>query len=148
YGLASAVLLTLDGDLVRPAARLNRRLLVLAGIAAAIGGSGSPFSLLAAFLVGVVAAAGVRPLLGSAGGRPSPADVAALLAGRGVEATGIALDARQAAGVIRMHAVDPSGRRLTVKVYGRDAYDNQLLARIWRRLWYHGEGPGIGLSRA
>ena len=34
-----------------------------------------------------------------------------------------------------------------VKVYGRDAYDSQLVARLWRRLWYRGAALPIRLGR-
>ena len=46
-----------------------------------------------------------------------------------------------------MRAEDASGRPLLVKVYGRDAYDSQLLAKLWRTLWYQGGGPRLRLSR-
>ena len=38
-------------------------------------------------------------------------------------------------------------RPILVKVYGRDAYDTQLVARLSRRIWYRGEGPAVRLSR-
>ena len=42
---------------------------------------------------------------------------------------------------------DASGAELTVKVFGRDAHDNQLLAKAWRALWYrHPTSPPV-LSR-
>jgi uncharacterized membrane protein YbhN (UPF0104 family) len=34
-----------------------------------------------------------------------------------------------------------------VKVYGRDAADNQLVQRLWRTAWYRGAGPAVGSSR-
>ena len=54
---------------------------------------------------------------------------------------------RQVAGVFELDARDESGRPLVVKVYGRNAYDNQLLATFWRTLWYQDGGPAPGLSR-
>ena len=39
-----------------------------------------------------------------------------------------------------------AGRPLLVKVYGRDAYDSQLLAKLWRTLWYQGGGPRLRLE--
>ena len=46
-----------------------------------------------------------------------------------------------------LEAVDTAGRRLRVKVYGRDAYDNQLLSKVWRTLWYRDGGPALELRR-
>ena len=34
-----------------------------------------------------------------------------------------------------------------MKVYGRDAYDTQLVATLWRNLWYRGAGTSLRLSR-
>ena len=47
-----------------------------------------------------------------------------------------------------MYAKDSSGGDLAIKVYGRDAYDNQLLAKAWRTLWYRDGGPAGGLTRS
>ena len=54
---------------------------------------------------------------------------------------------RQVAGVLLVYGKDSSGGDLAIKVYGRDAYDNQRLARAWRALWYRDPGS-MGLSRA
>ncbi len=55
---------------------------------------------------------------------------------------------RQVAGVVLVYAKDSSGGDLAIKVYGRDAYDNQLLAKAWRTLWYRDGGPAGGLTRS
>ena len=47
---------------------------------------------------------------------------------------------RQVAGVLLVYGKDSSGGELAVKVYGRDAYDNQIVARAWRALWYRDPG--------
>ena len=41
----------------------------------------------------------------------------------------------------------PDGRSLLVKVYGRDAWDGQLLAAAWTALWYRGDTPHLALGR-
>src|SRR5262249_27443874 len=46
-----------------------------------------------------------------------------------------------------VRGADDEGRPLLVKVYGRDAYDTQLVARLWRRLSYRGAALPIRLSR-
>src|SRR5918995_4812235 len=41
----------------------------------------------------------------------------------------------------------PDGHLLLVKVYGRDAWDGQLLAAAWTALWYRGDTPHLSLGR-
>ena len=65
-------------------------------------------------------------------GMPEPDDVRADLA-VGVAATRVEPAARQTAGVFLVRAEARAGRALLVKVYGRDAYDSQLVAKLWRR---------------
>ena len=46
-----------------------------------------------------------------------------------------------------MRAVTRDGGTLLVKIYGRDAWDGQLLSSIWSFLWYRDETPTLTLSR-
>src|SRR5688500_50186 len=46
-----------------------------------------------------------------------------------------------------MRAVTRDGEALLVKIYGRDAWDGQLLSSIWSFLWYRDETPTLTLSR-
>jgi uncharacterized protein (TIRG00374 family) len=64
-----------------------------------------------------------------------------------VHAEGLEPEERQTAGVERVRAGDAEGRPLLVKVYGRDAADNQRVARIWRAAMYRSPGPAVGASR-
>ena len=57
---ATAILLTLNGHLVRPARRLGDRLLVFGALAVACGQTATPSAVLAAVLAGAAAAAGSR----------------------------------------------------------------------------------------
>ena len=86
--------------------------------------------------------------LGTSAGLPSIEDIADALANLGVGAHDLAADERQSAGIFRAHATDASGGALAIKVYGRDAYDNQMLAKFWRTLWYRDGGGAHGLNRA
>ena len=90
----------------------------------------------------------MRLALGTSAGLPSIEDIADALANLGVGAHGLAADERQSAGIFRAHATDASGGLLAIKVYGRDAYDNQMLAKAWRTLWYRDGGGAHGLNRA
>jgi uncharacterized protein (TIRG00374 family) len=146
--LAIAVLIMLNGHLVQPARRVSHWLLVLAAVGAAIGGTAGPSALAGAFLVGIVAAGGVRLALGSSAGLRSVPEVAAALSQLGIPAEELQLDTRQVDGVVTLHAGDGAGQRLTIKVYGRDAYDNQLLVKLWRTLMYRDSGRALGLGRS
>ncbi len=110
-------------------------------------GHATPGGTLAGFLVALVAAAGIRLAFGTSAGRPEVPFVAAALLELGVVVDGLTVAERQAAGVFALHGRDGDGNPLLVKVYGRDAYDTQLIAKVWRTLWYQDGGPPLRLSR-
>jgi uncharacterized membrane protein YbhN (UPF0104 family) len=89
----------------------------------------------------------VNLVLGTSAGRPGIADVAAGLSRLGVRADDLVLEERQVAGVVSLRATSADGRPLLVKVYGRDAADNQRIQRLWRSAFYRSDGPAIGSSR-
>ena len=97
--------------------------------------------------IALVAAAAVRLVSGTSAGRPTVGAVAGSLAELGVRGLKLEEAERQVAGVFHVRGVDDDGRPLLVKVYGRDAYDTQLVSRLWRRVWYRGSGPAVRLSR-
>ena len=65
----------------------------------------------------------------------------------GVATTGLEIAEQQVAGVFHVRGLDDGGRPLLVKVYGRDAHDNQLVSALWRSVWYRGGGMPIRLGR-
>ncbi|HEX5028593.1 MAG TPA: lysylphosphatidylglycerol synthase domain-containing protein [Gaiellaceae bacterium] len=144
---AVAVALTISPHLVRPLRSLGRWIILLGLVGAAAVGTATPAGVVSALLIGVVAAATVNLVLGTSAGRPGIADIEAALAQLGVHAEGLEPEERQVAGVERVRAVDTHGRPLLIKVFGRDAADNQLVARIWRRAMYRSAGPAVGSSR-
>ena len=146
--LTAAAIIAASPFLVRPLRAFGRWTLVLGAAGAALASSATPGGDLAALAVAIVAATAVRLVAGTSAGLPEPDDVIADLAELGVAATRAEPAARQTAGVFVARAVDAAGRPLLVKVYGRDAYDSQLLAKLWRTLWYQGGGPRLRLSRA
>ena len=146
--LAVALVSAVSGHLVQPARRLSHWILLLAAAAAAIGGTAQPSAVAAAFLTGILAGAAMRMAVGVSTGWRSVPDVTAALSELGVPTEGLTRDERQRAGVVSLHARDGAGLALTVKVYGRDAYDNQLLVKLWRTLMYRESGPALGLSRS
>jgi uncharacterized protein (TIRG00374 family) len=142
-----AVIMTISPHLVAPLRGFSRWVLVLGVVGAGLTGTGTPGGVLAAVLIGVVAAAAVNLALGTSAGRPGLDDVAAALAQLGIPASDLEAEEQQPAGVLRVRARDAEGSPLLVKVYGRDAADNQRIARLWRRAAYRQDGAAIGTSR-
>src|SRR5439155_23720411 len=110
-------------------------------------GVASPIGVITGLAIGYGSAALVHLVFGSPGGRPTPQEVEAALLDLGVETNGIQDGALGARGVAVMDASGLEGTSLRVKVYGRDAWDGQLLNSIWSYLWYRDEAPSITLSR-
>jgi uncharacterized membrane protein YbhN (UPF0104 family) len=144
---ATAVILTVRPHLARPFRVLGRWILVLGIVGTAAAGSVTPAGTIASFLIGVVGAAAIRLATGTSIGRPDIPDVAAGLAGLGVDAGGLEVAEHQVAGVFLVRAIDADGHRLLVKIYGRDAYDTRFLAKLWRGVWYRGTVARIAMSR-
>ncbi len=135
-GETAAVIVTVAGHLVLPLERTGRWILGLGAIGALFASGATPSGVLAALLVAVAAATGVRLALGTSAGRPRLADIRSGLTELDVAAESVTLADRQTVGLVTAEGYDTDGRRLVIKVYGRDAYGTQVLARLWRRLWY------------
>jgi uncharacterized protein (TIRG00374 family) len=144
---AASVLLAISPHLVHPLQRLSRWILAFGFVGALTVNVATPTGHVAGLLVAVAAAAGVRLLLGTSAGLPGLAEVAASLEELRVPAGDLRLAERDLAGVVVVRGRGADGRPLLVKVYGRDAYDNQLVEKFWRTLWYRDGGPGLRLSR-
>ena len=54
---------------------------------------------------------------------------------------------RRRNGVVYVRARDATGTELDVKIYGRDAWDGQLLVSLWRFIWYRDGGPTLAVTR-
>ena len=145
--LATAVVVVASPSMARPF-RYVGRWVVGVGAAAGIAlGTGLPIGMVAAFAVGFGSAAVVHLLFGSPAGRPTLDQVADALADLGVEAGGLRQAPLEPRGVAIVTAEAPGRRRLLVKIYGRDAWDGQLLASAWSSLWYRGDTPHLALGR-
>jgi uncharacterized membrane protein YbhN (UPF0104 family)/tRNA A-37 threonylcarbamoyl transferase component Bud32 len=145
--LATAVVVMASPYLARPF-RYAGRWVVGIGAAAGIAlGTSLPIGMAVAFAVGIGSAAIVHLLFGSPAGRLTLDQVAAALAELGVDASGLRQAPLEPRGVAIALAEAPDGRSLLVKIYGRDAWDGQLLASVWTTLWYRGDGPHLALGR-
>jgi uncharacterized membrane protein YbhN (UPF0104 family) len=146
--VAAVVILAISPHLVKPLQLAARWVLAAGFFGALIVDSAVPSGNVAGLLIGVIAAAGVRLAFGTSAGLPRLSDVAASLAELRVSTGPLELADRQIAGVVVVRGREPDGHELVIKVHGRDAYDNQLLEKLWRTLWYRDGGAGFRLSRA
>ena len=94
-----------------------------------------------------MAAAAVHLLFGSPGGRPSLREVSAAVDDLGVDARDLRPAELQPAGVWTVLGEGAAGEPLVIKVYGRDAWDTQLVTQAWRFLWYRHSSARLRLSR-
>jgi uncharacterized membrane protein YbhN (UPF0104 family) len=143
----AAVALVVAPHLVRPLQRLGAWVLALGALGALLAQVASPSATLAAFAIALAASTALRLALGTSAGHPEAEAVVAALAELGVAVSELQPTARQPAGAFVARGVDADGAPLLVKVYGRDAYDTQLLEKAWRTVFYSDDGPRARLSR-
>lgn len=130
---------------------LQRTLEVLVAVAVLCGlviGAGLPLSLCASLLVGWGATAITRLIFGSPTGVPSVSDVAALLGELNITVGSMAPVRHQLWGVSRYSGVDSDGGLLNVSVYGRDAEQSQLIAKIGRTIFLRKDVGHFALTRS
>lgn len=145
--LATAVVVTASPHLSRPFRTTGRLVLILGAVAGVALGIAYPIGVLAGFAVGVAAGAGAHLLLGSPDGQLSAGEVADALAELGLNVTDVAPAVVQTPGT-SLYTAEPTGTdEFVIKVYGRDAWDNQFLTSIWTALVRRGEHPHIGTTR-
>lgn len=142
--IAVAVVVAASPHVSRPLRRIGR-IVVLVGAAASIAvGVAAPSGIVAGFAVGAGAAALVHLLLGSPGGRLSLDQARLALADLGVHATDLRYAPLGPSGVALLLGRTADGRSILVKIYGRDAWDGQLITSLWSSVWNRGETPRVG----
>jgi uncharacterized membrane protein YbhN (UPF0104 family)/tRNA A-37 threonylcarbamoyl transferase component Bud32 len=144
---ATAVVVMASPFMARPLRYVGRAVVGIGAVAAIALETALPIGMVAAFAVGIGSAAIVHLLFGSPAGRLTLDQVADALAELGVDATRLRQAPLEPRGVAIATAEAPDGRSLLVKVYGRDAWDGQLLASVWSALWYRGDTPHLALGR-
>jgi uncharacterized membrane protein YbhN (UPF0104 family)/tRNA A-37 threonylcarbamoyl transferase component Bud32 len=145
--IAAATIITASPHLSRPTRRIGRWMVTLGTASAVLLGAATPTGALSALLAALLGAAAVHLVFGSCAGRPGLREVQTALDELGVRTTSLGAADRQPAGAFLVQGTDGVGERLAIKVYGRDAYDTQLLAKLWRTIWYRQEGTPPTLSR-
>ena len=101
----------------------------------------------AAFVLGWGVAAVLHLAFGSPAGRPTAKQVAGALDELGVVASNVRLAPAQARGYTQLLADAADGSPLHVRVYGRDAADTQIVAKVWRFFVYKDSGPTLTHTR-
>lgn len=142
-----AVLLAAAPFLSRPLRRGGTLLLTLLVLGALYRQVGTPNAVFAGLVIAWGSAAALHLVVGSPAGRPTPRQVAAALAELGVAVRDVVLTPEQTRGETRMTAITPSGEELPVRVYGRDATETRLAAKVWRAIAYKDSGPTLTFTR-
>jgi uncharacterized membrane protein YbhN (UPF0104 family) len=145
--IATAVVVMASPHLSRPMRHIGRWILVIGALASIAMGVTLPIGLAAGFLVGVGSAAIIHLIAGSPAGLLTLDQVAAVLAELDVDAAHLRYAERQPSGVALVMGEDASGRALLVKIYGRDAWDGQLLTSAWESLSRRGQTPRLSGGR-
>ncbi len=130
----------------RPFRVASRWLVACGAISAVIGAESTISGMLIGLLCGLAAAAAVHLALGSCGGTPSVEGVRQGLADLGVELESLSEAQSQRSGVFEFRGADRQSQHLVIRVYGRDAWDAQLMVKAWRALWYRDTGS-LSLTR-
>ncbi len=139
----TAIIVAASPHIARPLRYTGRLVLAIGSVAGVVLGVALPIGILAGLAAGVIAGSIVHLILGSPGGRPTPAEVDLALADLGIDASDIAETLVELSGVAMFTANDATGEGLLIKVYGRDAWDGQLLTSTWTALQNRGETPHL-----
>ena len=145
--IAIAVAATALPYLSRPVHRLAWFLIAVAVLTAVSGGHALPVNAISSMAIGWGVAAGLHLAVGSPLGLPSASEVTAWIADLNVVVRDITRPPRQAWGVEQFTGRDPAGEPVELAVYGRDASDARVLAKLWRFAVYRDSGPTLILDR-
>jgi uncharacterized membrane protein YbhN (UPF0104 family) len=144
--VAAAAIAVTSPHLTRPFRHFGRWLVAGQVLGATMLGTALAAGSVAAIWIGLFAAAVVHVLVGSPGGRPTSSRIELALRELGLDVVTLAPATMQTTGVVRFTGEERNGP-IDVKVYGRDAWDAQLLATLWRLVWYRGSQRTARLSR-
>jgi hypothetical protein len=145
--VVTSILVVAGPYLVLPLRRLSWFIVVALLFIAVALEYGLPVDAIGGLGVGILAANTVLLIFGSARGFPPRADVYAGMAALNVPLAELTVAPRQTWGVREFDGTTEDGIRVSVKVYGRDAANSQLISRWWRELWYRDAGPSLSSSR-
>jgi glycosyltransferase 2 family protein len=145
--VAIAVAATALPYLSRPVHRTVWFLVAVAVLASVSGGTALPVNAISSVALGWGVAAALHLAVGSPLGLPSAAEVTGWIADLRVEVADITRAPRQVWGVEQFTGRDPEGHPVELLVYGRDASDAGVLAKLWRFCVYRDSGPTLIMDR-
>jgi len=128
--------------------RLLEGLIFVSLLSGLMHGVGLPVSLIGSVVVGWGAAAVVHLAFGSPIGIPATADVSSLLGSLGVTVRSVTPARRQDWGLVRYDAQGSGGTPLRISLYGRDARESQLFAKLYRTIFLRDDAGPFSLTRA
>ena len=143
----TAVVVTAAPFLSRPTRRLGQVLLYLLVPGAVIIGAADTNAAIAGVAIGWGIAAALHLAFGSPAGRPTRAHIGSALGELGAPVPEVALAEHQPRGSTLATGRLEDGREISVRVYGRDAADTQLVAKVWRSVVYKDSGPTWTITR-
>jgi hypothetical protein len=144
--VTSAVLATLAPRLTVPFRRVGRWLILVQLLGALCLRATLASGAVAAIALGLLAGTTLHLVFGSPGGFPTVGRVRSALEDLGLEVDGLHPVSMGREGSVLFAGRDSVGP-VQVKVYGRDAWDGELLASAWRRVWYRGTQRTARLDR-
>ncbi len=145
--LVTAVVVAASPHLARPFRYVGRAVLAYGAFSAVVLEATLPIGALAGLAIGMTAAAVTHLIFGSPGGRPTPESVDSALTDLGIDAHDVAETKVQLSGFAMFTCADASDDPLLVKVYGRDAWDGQLITSTWTALQTKGQSPRLRTGR-
>src|SRR5690348_10044336 len=145
--VAIAVAATALPYLRRALHRLVSFLIVVAVFAGIVAGAALPVNAVSSVAIGWGVAAALHLAFGSPLGLPSAAEVAGGIADLGVAVTAVTRAPHQVWGLEKFTGQDRGGGTVELSVYGRDAADARMLAKLWRFCLYRDSGPTLILGR-
>jgi uncharacterized membrane protein YbhN (UPF0104 family) len=145
--MTAAVIASMAPFLTMPWRRFGRGLVLAQLIGSLFLGAAQSLGAVTALAVGLLAGTIVHLIAGSPGGLPTVSRVRSALEGLGVATSTLEPASIRRDGVVVLAGTDATGP-IEVKVYGRDAWEGELLAGIWRLVWYRGADRTVRLRRA
>jgi hypothetical protein len=138
-----AVASTMLPYLSRPMHRLVSFLVGLAVLAAICGGEALPVNAISSVALGWGIVAAVHLVMGSPLGLPSAAEITEWITDLNVAVRDLTRAPRQVWGVEQFTGHDPAGNTVELAIYGRDASDARMLAKLARFCLYRDSGPTL-----
>jgi hypothetical protein len=142
-----AVVATALPYLSRPVHRLVSFLVAVAALAAVSGGYALPVNAVSSLVLGWGVAAALHLAVGSPLGLPSATEVTEWVTDLNLTVKDITRSPGQVWGVEQFTGQDQAGGTIELAVYGRDASDARMLAKLWRFCLYRDSGPTLILDR-